>query len=100
MPEAEHDDQGARWNDWRQVAVVLVDFESRKVEIKFDDVEFYNRPIEEQASIATALLETALNEHVEAHDARVDALTPATEAAPAPEACFYVDGAAAAGSDL
>ena len=70
MPDIEPDES------WEQVGVVLVDFAKRKVRFEFDE-DFYKRPLEEQASIASALLEAALNEHVDAQDARVDALTPA-----------------------
>ena len=57
-----------------QIGVIWADFDERTVEVAFSD-EFYRKPLEEQASIACALLEAALGSHVDAHDARVDALT-------------------------
>jgi hypothetical protein len=81
------------------IGVIWADFAARTVHVEFNET-FYKKPLDEQASVASALLEAALNEHVDAQDARVDALTPAIEAASPPAAFFDAEGAAAAASDL
>lgn len=63
-----------------QIGVIWADFTARTVEVEFSDA-FYRKPLDEQASIACALLESALGSHVDAQDARIDALTVSGEPA-------------------
>jgi hypothetical protein len=83
MPEAEQpaEDQPAEGSR-EQIGLIWADFDKRTVQVEFSE-SFYRWSLDEQASIASALLEASLNEHVEAQDARVDALTVSGQPAPA-----------------
>lgn len=58
------------------IATVWIDPHENTVEVEFTE-RFLARDLDEQAAIATALLEAALSEHVEAQDARASASLPA-----------------------